>query len=119
MIDWEEQGKRIAELRAAHKLSLRQLAQRIGVSHQAIASWEKGISAPNKANVNALCDVFNVKPSFILTGLQIKDTMGQQIINQIDLLNKEDQRLIVTLIHRLMVDEKKSNGNGGNGGKIG
>jgi len=112
-INWEDAGQRIKELRIAHKLSLRALAEKLNVSHTAIAEWEKGAVYPNKRNVNALCQTFNVQPSFILTGMQIKDTDGQRLVNQIDLLNEEDKQLVSAVIDRLLTEQTKTNGNGG------
>lgn len=110
VINWDEAGKRIKELRTAHKLSLRALAEKLDVSHTAVAEWEKGAVYPNKRNVNALCEVFNVQPSFILTGVQIKDTDGQRLVNQIDLLSDKDKQLVSSIVDRLLTEQPKTNG---------
>lgn len=110
VINWDEAGKRIKELRTAHKLSLRALAEKLDVSHTAVAEWEKGAVYPNKRNVNALCEVFNVQPSFILTGVQIKDTDGQRLVNQIDLLSNKDKQLVSSIVDRLLTEQPKTNG---------
>lgn len=110
MINWDETGTRIKELRNARKLSLRTLAAELGVSHTAVADWEKGKSQPNKENVNALANVFNVKPSFILTGEQIKDSAGQKLVNLIDLLSKEDRILLEALARRLLITKTEGQG---------
>jgi len=110
VINWDEAGKRIKELRTAHKLSLRALAEKLDVSHTAIAEWEKGAAYPNKRNVNALCEAFNVQPSFILTGVQIKDTDGQRLVNQIDLLNDKDKQLVSSIVDRLLTEQPQTKG---------
>lgn len=69
-------NRRIAELRLARGLSLRQMATDleqygVKVSHNAIAKWEAEKLAgstrlPSKEVISALCKLFNVKPSFLV-----------------------------------------------------
>ena len=40
----------LAELRKIHNLTQEETAEKIGVSRQANAKWEKGESAPNRKN---------------------------------------------------------------------
>lgn len=47
-------------LRARHHLSQEDLAEKIGVTRQAIAKWENGETLPDILNCEALADVFDV-----------------------------------------------------------
>jgi len=47
-------------LRNISKLSQEEVAERIGVSRQAVAKWENGESLPDILNCEALADLYNV-----------------------------------------------------------
>lgn len=47
-------------LRKHSRLSQEQVAEKIGVSRQAVAKWENGDSLPDILNCDALADLFNV-----------------------------------------------------------
>ena len=47
-------------LRNHSGLTLEQVAERIGVTRQAVAKWEKGESLPDILNCEALADLFDV-----------------------------------------------------------
>ncbi len=50
----------LAELRKIHNLTQEETAEKIGVSRQAIAKWEKGESVPDLYNCAALAELFGV-----------------------------------------------------------
>lgn len=47
-------------LRKAHRLSLEDLAEKVGVSRQALAKWEQGETMPDLNNCIALANIFGV-----------------------------------------------------------
>ena len=47
-------------LRSQHKLTQEEVAERIGVTRQAVAKWESGDSLPDIVNCQALADLYNV-----------------------------------------------------------
>jgi len=51
-------GNNIKSLRQSHKLTLREVGQRCGVSPQAVYKWEQGINEPNMRTTQILCDLF-------------------------------------------------------------
>ena len=53
-------GKKIAELRKFNSLSQESLAEKVGVSRQAISKWERGEASPDMENVVSLARIFNV-----------------------------------------------------------
>lgn len=53
-------GKSIKEIRLAQKLSQKELAARIGVTHAAISYWENGINIPNVKDCWRLADALGV-----------------------------------------------------------
>lgn len=54
------QMMRLAELRKKNGLTQEQLAEKIGVSRQAVSKWESGLATPELENLRALCAVFQI-----------------------------------------------------------
>ena len=63
-----EVGNRLCELRKSRKLSQEQLAEKIGVSRQAVSKWERAEAAPDTDNLIALAEIYDVSIDEILTG---------------------------------------------------
>lgn len=53
-------GERICQLRTSKNITQEELANRIGVSRQAISKWERGEGLPDLYNIKALAKEFNV-----------------------------------------------------------
>lgn len=51
----------IINLRTLHKLSQEELAEKVGVSRQAVSKWESGETMPDIENCRVLADLFGVK----------------------------------------------------------
>lgn len=56
----EDTAKRLFEYRKANGYSQEELAEKIGVSRQAISKWERGESSPDTENLIALSRLYNV-----------------------------------------------------------
>ena len=50
----------LRELRGHSRLTLEQVAERVGVTRQAVAKWESGESVPDVANCTALAQLYGV-----------------------------------------------------------
>ena len=61
-------GSRISELRKKASLSQEYIAERLGVSRQAVSKWETDASAPDTYNLIALAELFGVSVEFLATG---------------------------------------------------
>lgn len=68
-----ENAARLAELRRAHGLSQEELAEKLGVSRQAISKWERAESSPDTDNLIALAQLYGVSLD-VLLGLQLPRT---------------------------------------------
>ena len=55
-------GERIRKARKAAKLTLQQLAERIGKTKSAIVNYEKGDRTPDDATIDAIADALGVLP---------------------------------------------------------
>ena len=59
-------GENIREKRVQLKMTQEFVAERIGVSRQAVSKWESGKSDPSTANLMALAKLFNIPPEELL-----------------------------------------------------
>ena len=70
-------ARNLTALRKLHKYSQEEVAERIGVSRQAVAKWESGESVPDIVNCDALAQLYNVELNDLIhydqteTGLNI------------------------------------------------
>ena len=76
-MDSEKVGKFIRELRKKNNLTQADLAEKYGVTYQAVSKWENGINLPDISLLKEMSKDFNVNIEDILEGKQIdrrKDT---------------------------------------------
>lgn len=91
--------QRIKYLREKNKITQAALAKRLGISRNAVNSWEMGISFPTVANVIELTRIFKVSANYLLA---ISD---EQTVN-VTRLTEEQKDAIYGLIEIF----EKSNG---------
>lgn len=58
--------EKLASLRKAKGLSQLNLAEKVGVSRQAISRWEAGVAKPTTENLKSLGELFNVSLDYLL-----------------------------------------------------
>ena len=108
-----EIGDRIAQLRSARDLSLRQLAEISDISFNQIHKYEKGVSVPNRASVIKLAKVFNVKPTWLLFGRDVDSTESDDISNKVGQLSEESKATFLNLLNRFIEIESVAEGRSG------
>ena len=59
-------GEAIKQCRVEKKMTQEFVAERIGVSRQAVSKWESGLSDPSTTNLIALAKLFDVTPEELL-----------------------------------------------------
>ncbi len=59
-------GKKIKELREELKITQKTLAEKVGKSPTAVASWEQGLSEPCVNDLRRLCEIFEVSADYLL-----------------------------------------------------
>lgn len=59
-------GTRLAECRRNKNLTQEELANRLGVTPQALSKWEKGLSSPDISMVCSICGVLDVSADYLL-----------------------------------------------------
>lgn len=60
MFSMQEIGKRILNLRKDRNMTQMDLADQLGISYQAVSSWERGNSMPDIAKIPELAELFQV-----------------------------------------------------------
>ena len=60
MFDTMRMAKKIKEARIAKNMTQMKLAENMGVSYQAISSWERGNSMPDIAKLEPLCEILGI-----------------------------------------------------------
>ncbi len=68
----ERIGKFIAERRKIKKLTQAQLAEKLGVSINAVSKWERGLNIPNVSLFKDLCNELDINVNELLYGEKIE-----------------------------------------------
>lgn len=63
-----ETANRLVQLRKDHGLSQEELAERLGVSRQAVSKWERAESSPDTDNLIALASLYHVSLDELIRG---------------------------------------------------
>ena len=71
---------RIQYLRKQKGLSQEELADKIGVSRQAVSKWESEQSTPDLDNIIVMSDLFEVTTDYILKGIEPVSTTSKKTI---------------------------------------
>ena len=69
---------RILTLRKARGISQEELADKIGVSRQAVSKWESEQSSPDLEKIILLSDYFEVTTDYLLKGIESKMESGEK-----------------------------------------
>ena len=59
-------GEKLLKLRKARQWSQEELAEKIGMTRQAVSRWESGSAKPDAEKIIALCDLFGVSADYLL-----------------------------------------------------
>lgn len=81
-------GERIRELRKKHKMSQKELAEKLGISTSAIGMYEQERREPDNTKLEKLCEIFNVTLDYLLGRKTMLRTLPQSndIIETFDLM---------------------------------
>lgn len=86
-------SKNLKALRKANRFTQKELADKLGVSHQAIASWEGGLREPSLDQILKIADIFGVDDLNLL----IKGEFNSNNANNIYLTSEQKDALLVLL----------------------
>ena len=58
-VSYGKVGRKIAQLRKSHNMTQLELADKMGISFQAVSNWERGNSMPDIAKLPELAELFH------------------------------------------------------------
>ena len=90
-------SEKIYALRRQNGLSQERLAEKIGVSRQAISKWETGAATPELDKLRALCFCFGVTLDELTGDAALSDTNSEQAHTQAENRNRNGSLLGVVL----------------------
>ena len=67
-MDQERIGQFIKKIRQDNKLTQKELADKLGVTYQAVSKWENGKNVPDIAILKEMSKMFNINIDEILDG---------------------------------------------------
>ena len=70
-------GEKILNMRKARGWSQEELADRVGVTRQAVSRWESGSAKPDADKILAVCDLFGVSADYLLREQYGGEPVGQ------------------------------------------
>ncbi|MCD7840150.1 MAG: helix-turn-helix domain-containing protein, partial [Erysipelotrichaceae bacterium] len=79
---------RIQALRKAKGISQEELADKIGVSRQAVSKWESEQSSPDMEKIILLSDYFDTTTDYLLKGVEPVEGIKKTNKRKIDSINK-------------------------------
>ena len=90
----EKIGKFIAILRKERGLTQEELANKLGITKNAVSKWERGISLMDMSLLNPLCEILGISITELLNGEKIekndiKEKSDEVIKNTFKYTNKE------------------------------
>lgn len=89
-------GKKLAELRKARAITQEKLANRLGVSRQAVQKWENDSAMPDIAKLIMISELFGVTIEELL-GIDIKDSNNLRYPDE-QIPYYEERRMLFTFI---------------------
>lgn len=72
MVDIQKVGAFIAQCRKEHNWTQKELGEKLGVTDKAISKWENSRSFPDITLLEALCEIFDISVSELLSGKKIE-----------------------------------------------
>ena len=103
-------AKNIKELRDKSGLSLRALAEAVGVSHNTLATYERQGVIPTVNNAVKICEYFQVPVEYLLYGKKVttdfNDSELLKLFREIDEYSKEEKEIAKKFLKKLVKNVK-------------
>ena len=101
----DKTGKFIAKCRKDNKLTQEQLAEKMGVSINAVSKWERGLSFPDVSLLKKLCKELGISVEELINGEEDKSEEAKEraIINVVKSKNKEIKKNKIIIIVSILL----------------
>lgn len=97
-------GNQIYKYRTMEGLTLKELADKVGVTEGAVSYWESGKSSPHMPKIVVMAKIFNIDPSSIIFGEPNSDDKDEIIESIIVALHNNHE--LKTFFHRCTLLKK-------------
>ena len=84
MFNMQEIGARIAYLRRENDLTQAELAEQLGISYQAVSSWERGASMPDISKLTDLARTLHTTVDTLLSGEETAEAKPETIAPELE-----------------------------------
>ena len=104
-MDQNKSGKFIAKLRKEKNMTQEQLAEKMGVSINAVSKWERGLSFPDVSLYKKLCKELDINIEELINGEKDKSEEAKEkaIINVVKSKNKEKKKTNIIIIASIIL----------------
>lgn len=92
----ENMGRKIAGLRKSNNMTQDELAERLGVTPQAVSKWENGVSMPDIAILPKLSEIFSVT---------IDELFAKDSEPEVRYVPKEKRKSIDEMVLRILIED--------------
>ena len=99
-------GKYLRQLREAEGLTIRELAKKVGISHNTLAGYERESIMPSLQNAYTIAEYFGVPVEYLLKGKKVisefNDAELLALFKEIDMLDREDRKIAKKFLQKLI-----------------
>ena len=102
-------GEKISKLKKLKKMSQVELAEKTGISRDAISKYERGDVMPSVEYAKRIADVLGVSLDYLVNDSdqeEVLDNEAVKRIKEIQLLPKQDKEKILSVVDALIRDTK-------------
>ena len=99
MFDMKQIGKKITDLRKEHNMTQMELADKLGISFQAVSNWERGNTMPDISKLPELAEIFHISVDELLNGKAplVEAVLNDTVDEYIEEGNVTEQEIADTL----------------------
>jgi len=108
MFDMLKVGKKIASLRKDKNMTQLELADKLGISYQAVSNWERGESMPDISKLGELAEIFETTIDLILDYKPLSNAVEEVIRDQKIDATKHDSKTLSDVIPMMKPKEIES-----------
>ena len=95
-------GNRIKSLRLSRSMTQEQLAQKLGVSAQAVSKWENGQAIPDSAKMIRLSEVLNTDLEYLTTGRNVVPSRPPVVVESVKTVEKIVEKPVVQVVEKIV-----------------
>jgi transcriptional regulator with XRE-family HTH domain len=104
-------GKYLKQLREQENISIRELAKKIGISHNTMAAYERESIMPSIENAHIVAEYFGVPIEFLIKGRKVLSDFNDADLlacfREIDEMDREDRTIVKNFLNKFIRNKKE------------